>query len=50
MDLLEGEDMFDTMNTMLPIPANLTRFYIMQIVMVIEHLHKNRIIYRDLKP
>ena len=50
MELLEGEDMFDTMNYILPVPNHLTRFYIMQILLVLEHLHRHRVIYRDLKP
>ena len=50
MELLEGEDMFDTMNYILPFSNENTRFYAMQIILVLEHLHRHRVIYRDLKP
>jgi serine/threonine protein kinase len=50
MDLLEGEDMFDAINSKLPLSEGETKFMASQLFLVIEHLHSNRIIYRDLKP
>lgn len=50
MELLEGEDLFDAINCKLPLKYKDYKFLISQIIMVIEHLHKNKVIYRDLKP
>lgn len=50
MQLLQGEDMFDAMGGIVPMNSEDSSFYVMQILLVIQHLHKNRIIYRDLKP
>lgn len=50
MELLEGEDIFDALNSKLPLRYRDYKFLISQIILVIEHLHKNKIIYRDLKP
>ena len=50
MELLEGEDLFDAINEKLPLSEANSRFLISQIILVLEHLHKNKVIYRDLKP
>lgn len=50
IQLYEGEDLFDAFSGNLNLSAPQTRLYLSQILMVMEHLHKNKIIYRDLKP
>lgn len=42
--------MFDAINSKLPLSEGETKFMASQLFLVIEHLHSNRIIYRDLKP
>lgn len=50
IQLFEGEDLFDALGGSLTMSGPQTRLYISQVLLVIEHLHKNKIIYRDLKP
>ena len=50
MDFVAGEDLFDTMTKISVFDEKKAKFMAAQIVMVLEHLHSNRIIYRDLKP
>jgi serine/threonine protein kinase len=50
MEFIEGEDMFDTITKMISFSEEKTKFLVGQILCVLEHLHSNKIIYRDLKP
>lgn len=50
MELIEGEDLFDSLNQLLPIKLKDCRFLISQLILIIDHLHSSKIIYRDLKP
>lgn len=50
MELLQGEDLFDAINMRLPLNIKNYRFLICQLILIIEHIHNSKIIYRDLKP
>jgi len=50
MDFIAGEDLFDTMTKFPTFDEKKAKFIASQILLVLEHLHSNRIIYRDLKP
>ena len=50
MELIEGEDLFDVISKVLNFTPDNTRFLVSQILLMLEHMHNNRIIYRDLKP
>ena len=50
LNLIEGEDMFETLLSMMSLPDLQLRFYIKQLVLILEHLHKYKVVYRDLKP
>ena len=50
MEYIEGEDLFDTITKMISFNEDKTKFLVSQILCVLEHLHSNKIIYRDLKP
>jgi serine/threonine protein kinase len=50
MDFIEGEDLFDVITKVVSFTADHTRFLVSQMLVMMEHMHTNRIIYRDLKP
>ena len=49
-EYMPGGEMFYHLHNNDHFSENKTRFYIAEIVLAIEHLHKNNILYRDLKP
>lgn len=50
MELIKGEDLFDVITKVVSFTVEHTRFLVSQILLMMEHMHSNRIIYRDLKP
>ena len=50
MDFIAGEDMFDAMSKISPFDEKKAKFIASQILLVLQHLHNAKIIYRDLKP
>lgn len=50
MEFIEGEDLFDVITKSMGFTLENTKFIVAQILIILEHLHSNRIIYRDLKP
>eukprot|EP01091_Cochliopodium_minus_P003980 TRINITY_DN13908_c0_g1_i1.p1 TRINITY_DN13908_c0_g1~~TRINITY_DN13908_c0_g1_i1.p1 ORF type:complete len:357 (+),score=89.41 TRINITY_DN13908_c0_g1_i1:50-1120(+) len=50
MEYVIGGEVFSHLRKMGRFPIETTRFYIAQIVLAFEYLHKKNIIYRDLKP
>jgi serine/threonine protein kinase len=50
MQLIEGDDLFDSLNSLLPLPEPDIKFFVGQLIMVIDHLHSCKVVYRDLKP
>ena len=50
MQFCEGGDMGILLNKKRKLPEDLTRQYTAEIILALEALHKNLIIYRDLKP
>ena len=50
MNFIEGEDLFDVITKFVSFTADNTRFLVSQILIMMEHMHNHRIIYRDLKP
>ena len=49
-EYMPGGEMFYHLHNNDHFNENKTRFYIAEIVLAIDHLHKNNILYRDLKP
>ena len=49
-EFMAGGEMFHHLHECGHFDENRTRFYIAEIVLAIDHLHKNNILYRDLKP
>lgn len=50
MEFIEGEDLFDVITKVVSFTPEHARQLVAQILLMMEHLHANRIIYRDLKP
>ena len=50
MEFIEGQDLFDVITKVLNFTPDNTRFLVSQILLMMEHMHSSRIIYRDLKP
>ena len=50
MEFIEGQDLFDTIRSIGILNSDSARFYISCIVLILENLHEQKIIYRDLKP
>ena len=49
-EFMAGGEMFHHLHEFHHFDENRTRFYIAELVLAIDHLHKNNILYRDLKP
>ena len=50
MEYAEGGELLHYLRQFPIIPIDDTRLYIAEIICALEHLHKNNVIYRDLKP
>lgn len=50
LDLLNGGDLYTYIIKSGSMKEENARFYAAEIVLALEHLHKNNIVYRDLKP
>ena len=50
MKYMQGGELFHHLHQARRFSEELTRFYIIQIVLALGYLHKKNIIYRDLKP
>lgn len=50
MDYCPGGELFELLKKKKWLDDNHARFYAAQLVLVLEHLHENGVIYRDLKP
>ena len=49
-EFMAGGELFHHLHECGHFDENRTRFYIAELVLAIDHLHKNNILYRDLKP
>merc|ERR1711974_259427 len=49
-DFFTGGDLFYHLKKEGRFKEDRTRFYISEVILALEHLHENQIIYRDLKP
>lgn len=50
LDLLNGGDLFQHIARSGKFKENRAKFYAAEIILALEHLHSNNIVYRDLKP
>lgn len=50
MDFLNGGELFQHLKREVRFSEERTRFYIAEVILAIEFLHDNGVIYRDLKP
>ena len=50
MEFINGGDMFSHIRRARRLPADRVKFYAAEILLAIEHMHLNGVIYRDLKP
>ncbi|KAJ1674831.1 cAMP-dependent protein kinase catalytic subunit [Spiromyces aspiralis] len=50
MEYVPGGELFSHLRRAGRFPDDVARFYAGEIVLAIEHLHKNNVIYRDMKP
>mmetsp|Transcript_34788 Transcript_34788/g.109853 ORF Transcript_34788/g.109853 Transcript_34788/m.109853 type:complete len:410 (-) Transcript_34788:98-1327(-) len=50
MEYVEGGDLFELISKTGVLPINASRFYVMQVLLALDHLHSRGYVYRDLKP
>ncbi|CAD8213148.1 unnamed protein product [Paramecium octaurelia] len=50
MDFCQGGELFFHLRRAYKFSEEQSKFYICEIIVALEHLHKNKILYRDLKP
>jgi len=50
MELVEGGEMYQHFNPQNPMPASTAKIYLAQLVLALDTLHKNGVVYHDLKP
>lgn len=50
LEYIDGIEMFDVIREIGLLNSEQCRFYIASLVLSLEYLHSNHIIYRDLKP
>ena len=50
MEFIEGGELFRHLTSQRRFPESQARFMIAQIAIALQHLHNQKIIYRDLKP
>lgn len=49
-EFLSGGEVFSHLRTMGHFPLDVVRFYAAEILLVLQHLHSNHVVFRDLKP
>jgi cGMP-dependent protein kinase len=50
MEYIHGKEMFDVIREVKSMPIDMVKYYIACLLISIEYLHSNSIVYRDLKP
>ena len=50
LDFIQGGELFSYLRRKLTIPMDSIKFYMAEVIVALEQLHENDIIYRDLKP
>ncbi|XBW34656.1 hypothetical protein QEN19_000223 [Hanseniaspora menglaensis] len=50
MDYIEGGELFSLLRKSQKFPVPVAKFYAAEVILAVEYLHENDIIYRDLKP
>lgn len=50
MEYIRGIDFFDALRAMKKTENEEAKFYISNLILILEHLHERDIVYRDLKP
>lgn len=50
MEYIHGKEMFDVIREVKSMNTEMVRYYFGSLLLSIEYLHSNNIVYRDLKP